>query len=291
MTKENNARFFCGVGLPKTGTTWLAEYLRHHPEVFVPLMKELQVFNRYFRPELYRWMDSTIGNNLKTTTEKLITKPDKRERLAELTSLMAEALALPHHSDEKYMMKAYRRLFRGRVTPEHNVFGEFSTTYCVLPEAGLRLLDTAFPNTRYLIVLRDPIKRFWSHVKHQTRLKDDFDPCTNYLAMFDDPELSEMSNYREIVGNILRVIPTDRVHIALYEDLFVQHDETALKAITDFLGISYFQVDQSQVVYAGESLPMPEEFIAEACARFQDSYRFGEEIFGREPFGWTAGFN
>lgn len=283
----NGAQFFCGLGLPKTGTTWLADYLRNHRSVFVPLMKELQVFNRYFRPELYSWMNGHISKNLINTTEKLVAGPRNPERLAELTALIAEALAMPHHVDTKYMMRAYRRLFRGRIRPEHRVFGEFSTTYCVLPTEGLRLLDSAFPDTRYIIVLRDPVKRFWSHVKHQTRLRQKFDPLVRFVDMFDDPELSEMANYRSIVEKIQCVIPAERIHYALFEDLFVRHDEAALKGITDFLGIPFLPADQSSVVYAGESLPMPEHYLTLAKQRLNDSYRFGEEIFGYLPDGWA----
>lgn len=39
---------FLGVGAEKCGTTWLADMLRQHPQVFVPEEKELHYFNRKF---------------------------------------------------------------------------------------------------------------------------------------------------------------------------------------------------------------------------------------------------
>ena len=36
-----------GVGPPKTATTWVADVLRDHPEVYVPIEKELHYFNPY----------------------------------------------------------------------------------------------------------------------------------------------------------------------------------------------------------------------------------------------------
>jgi hypothetical protein len=35
-----------GIGAQRSGTTWLATYFYHHPEVFMPLLKELHFFNR-----------------------------------------------------------------------------------------------------------------------------------------------------------------------------------------------------------------------------------------------------
>ncbi|MCP5062690.1 MAG: sulfotransferase [Ignavibacteriae bacterium] len=38
---------FIGVGPPKTGTTWIADNLRSHPDVFIPKTKELHYFNSH----------------------------------------------------------------------------------------------------------------------------------------------------------------------------------------------------------------------------------------------------
>lgn len=37
---------FIGVGPPKTGSTWIADNLRKHPDVFIPKIKEIQYFNK-----------------------------------------------------------------------------------------------------------------------------------------------------------------------------------------------------------------------------------------------------
>jgi hypothetical protein len=39
--------FLC-VGAEKSGTTWIAEMLRQHPQIFIPFQKELHYFNRKF---------------------------------------------------------------------------------------------------------------------------------------------------------------------------------------------------------------------------------------------------
>jgi hypothetical protein len=43
---------FLVISPPKTGSTWLADNLRHHPGVFVPTIKEVKYFSSY-----YKWLD------------------------------------------------------------------------------------------------------------------------------------------------------------------------------------------------------------------------------------------
>jgi len=42
-------KYFVGIGVAKTGTTWLAEYLKSHPEVCFSPIKEMHYFDeKYF---------------------------------------------------------------------------------------------------------------------------------------------------------------------------------------------------------------------------------------------------
>jgi hypothetical protein len=43
---------FLVISPPKTGSTWLADNLRLHPQVFIPVVKEVKYFSSY-----YRWLD------------------------------------------------------------------------------------------------------------------------------------------------------------------------------------------------------------------------------------------
>src|SRR3989344_1753054 len=38
---------FVGIGAEKAGTTWLADCLGDHPEIYIPRQKELFFFNKY----------------------------------------------------------------------------------------------------------------------------------------------------------------------------------------------------------------------------------------------------
>ena len=43
---------FLVISPPKTGSTWLATNLRHHPQIFIPQVKEVRYFS-----SLYKWLD------------------------------------------------------------------------------------------------------------------------------------------------------------------------------------------------------------------------------------------
>src|SRR3954462_533097 len=40
---------FLIISPPKTGSTWLADNLRRHPQVFVPAIKEVKYFSSFFK--------------------------------------------------------------------------------------------------------------------------------------------------------------------------------------------------------------------------------------------------
>lgn len=48
MNKIGPLPNFIYIGPPKSGSTWLFEILRDHPEVFIPISKDLYFFDRYF---------------------------------------------------------------------------------------------------------------------------------------------------------------------------------------------------------------------------------------------------
>jgi len=47
MKREESLKIdFIGIGAAKAGTTWLADNLRNHPQIFIPEKKELVYFNK-----------------------------------------------------------------------------------------------------------------------------------------------------------------------------------------------------------------------------------------------------
>ena len=257
----------------------MADYLRKNPDVFIPPIKELQIFNRIFLPSLYEWMNEHFAGILKRRVAKF---PSDADIKPDLIVLMAEMLTLPFLETMPEKMKAYRRLLLGHVKGE-KLFGEFSTTYCLLPENGLRHLNSAFESPKYVLMLRDPVDRYWSHLKHELRQDQSFDPA--YYALIDRPnsEFLRMSDYEEILTRLWKVLGRDNVHVVFFESLFVEKDEKALKGLTDFLGIDYETPDFDTVVYPGLDLELNEYLAKTLRKRFRPQYKFLEETFDKLP--------
>lgn len=72
---------FIGIGAEKCGTTWIADMLKQHPEIFIPKQKELHYFNEKFvenptinNPDYNRdlsWYKSFFKNNNRNTNIKM----------------------------------------------------------------------------------------------------------------------------------------------------------------------------------------------------------------------------
>jgi hypothetical protein len=52
---HNRRPDFLVISPPKTGSTWLAANLRHHPDIFVPEIKEVRYFNSLYKRLNYEW--------------------------------------------------------------------------------------------------------------------------------------------------------------------------------------------------------------------------------------------
>lgn len=277
------SRFFFGLGVQKAGTTWLAKYLREHPQVYMPPIKELQIFSRLYRPDISLWMDEQYRQILNKHARSLLN--GKLEN-PDLLTVMADMLAVPRYEKRADLLRAYRRIFRSRMVRQ-SVFGEMSATYCLLPEAGFAMMKASFPKPKFLLLLRDPVDRYWSHLRHRTRYSADFDIVSNFETCFDDPEIGQASDYKTVVANARRWVPAEDLHIAFYENMLIDnYGDSTLRAITDFLGIDFVEPDYNEIVYAGEPVEFPSELKIKAARRWSAIYEFVESDFGTLPTLW-----
>ena len=282
---DSTGNFFCLLGLPKSGTTWLAEYLRTNPAVQIPPIKELQLFNRRFRPDLYRWMDDLFQRNLINKIKKLDSNKNNTDANIALIRLLTEIYSIPLLSDDTLFIENYRKILMTGYDDDHLCFGEMSTTYATLHPEHLQLLDTCFENTKYIIVLRDPKKRLWSHIKHKARFFDS-DPVKDIDRWLADKEISELNEYQQVLDKVFSVIPRDRVIILFYEEIFSDGNNNSLKSLCSFLQIEYFDANKDEVVYASKKLNLPYSLTHQLNVRTADNYSAIQALIGHIPDNW-----
>jgi hypothetical protein len=197
------------VGAAKAGTTALHRYLRQHPEVYLPDVKEPRFFSydpgdatRYAGPGAQKLIESAVKD-----------------------------------------LATYESLYEG-VTHEKAV-GDASPAYLPSPVAARRIHQTV-PDARIVAVLRNPVERAYSHFVYNvhTGWEDEKD-FERVLALREQRERERWWRkwdyvrngfYHEQLSRYYDAFQPDRIRVFLYEDL-VADPEGLVAQLLGFLGV------------------------------------------------------
>jgi hypothetical protein len=260
--------FFCGLGTQKAGTTWLADCLRRRGDVLVPAVKELHVFDHWFRPVEFGWVPRRFAT--------ILAEANKPWVVVEAT----DRLAMRNLAD-------YRDFFGRRIRPCHRAYGEITPSYAVLPPEGLAMIRDVAPTSRAILLLREPAARLLSEARMQARKRGK--PLAEVVqAKLAEPLALSRGRYEEMVPRIEAVFPPDRQLILFTETLFT---DAAVARLCDFLGLSFLPGNYRLVV--GGAPPEQEaptaEMIAAARAAYADTYAWARDRFGSAlPAAWQG---
>jgi hypothetical protein len=197
------------VGAAKAGTTALYRYLRQHPEVYLPAVKEPRFFSydpsdatRYAGPGAQELIDSVVKD-----------------------------------------LATYESLYQG-VTHEKAI-GDASPAYLPSPVAARRIHQSV-PDARIVAVLRNPIERAYSHFVYNvhTGWEDEKD-FERALALTEHRQREHWWRkwdyvrngfYHEQLSRYYDVFQPDRIRVFLYEDL-VADPQGLVAELLGFLGV------------------------------------------------------
>lgn len=149
--------FIC-VGLPKAGTGWLFDQLDSHPDFWMPPVKELVYLNQT-RPKLafLAHLDTPIRARPR---ERLLRR---QPRTAEDRMFIDAALKAQSQPME---FQLYRDLFAGKGA---RLSGDISPPYSNLGDEDVRVVAEALPDTKIILLVRDPVARAWSSLSMSSR--------------------------------------------------------------------------------------------------------------------------
>lgn len=185
---------FLTISSAKTGTTWLFENLRCHPQIFLPEQKELQYFTFYWQRYDISWYLKHFQNGIGLTK------------------------------------------------------GEISPGYGNLPYFVLRLLYRLSPSLKLIYLMRQPVERTWSQVKHlyrtpgylfdiddgESHSRDDLDRT---LLELIEPSTHVSNDYLTDIKRWLSIFPKQQLYVGFYES--IQDDPIKLLTeVFDHLGVS-----------------------------------------------------
>lgn len=145
--------FIC-VGMPKAGTSWLYDQLFAHPDFWMPTIKDWPYLKRaeprmgkVIRNRLERLKDPKLGPR---TLAKFSNRRPGDSRDIEFLEEAASTTGIA----------SYIALFRHK---EGKLSGDITPGYSALTPEQIQQIAGALPDTKVILLVRDPISRAWSH--------------------------------------------------------------------------------------------------------------------------------
>ncbi|NMF82941.1 sulfotransferase [Nodosilinea sp. P-1105] len=209
---------FLLIGAPKSGTSSVYEYLKQHPEIYMPSNKEPHYFSLNDQPPNYQG-------------------PGDCHRF----------------SNAIYDRHDYERLFSA-VTTEKAI-GEASTTYLGSKVAPHRIKEIT-PNSKLIAILRNPVEVGFSSYRHLIR--DGDERLTSFELALEHEEQRIKDNWEGIwhykrrgfysrqLQNYYNLFDKNQIRVYLYDD-FRDSSQRVIQDIINFLEVNpSFEIDISK---------------------------------------------
>ncbi|HPF09985.1 MAG TPA: sulfotransferase [Flavobacteriaceae bacterium] len=205
---------FFVIGAARSGTTSLYNYLKQHPMVFLPNIKELNFFS-------------------------------------EVTSNDPEEYEPPHrgrhyHTKIIQALDTYQGLFEAAESKQ--LKGDISPSYLWEPETANRIWKHN-PNAKIIVTLRNPVKRAYSH--YQMNYSVGYERNKTFEKALKAPServwsggnlYLEWSSYYAPLKAYYQKFNRENILVLVFEEWVAQREQT-MNRIFDFLGIQPHSVD------------------------------------------------
>ena len=213
---------FLVIGAARAGTTALHAYLRQHPQIFMPSLKEPNFFAFQGEKLNCRGPGADYINNS-------ITEPAQ-----------------------------YSALFES--APEEAICGEASPLYLFSENAPANIHRLA-PQARLIAILRNPVEQAFSHFLYATKQAIETEPDFTRALEKEEERLaagwqplfgySRFPRYGEQLRRYFDIFPKEQILVKTYED-YQNTPQNVLRDIFAFIGADpSFQPDMSRKLNAG----------------------------------------
>ena len=267
------------IGAQKAGTTWLADYLRDHPQVHIPLTKEVHFFDAKYVPKWCRKYETEILEEFQSDVASLSHETCGDPAVQQKLHAMLLRFRMIHDPQE------YLRFMTWGAQGRSLLF-EATPDYCMLGEDGFRAMEQIHPDVRLVFLLRNPADRFWSSMKFNKTHRPEFDIEQSFNKFLTREDFMLLADYGRTIRAVKSVFPAEKLHIEFYEQLF---DDAAVERICGFAGISPKKAIFSEKSNASIQGTMPPDFRMRAIEAYAHVYRDIHEIMGGNlPANWTS---
>lgn len=283
-----------GIGAQKSGTTWLAAYLSGHPEIHMSPRKELHYWSvihraHYRQTKLRNDRDRERARRGGSLLERLRNRFDALTRgqpssRHEIYARLYEQPGAPHSNYANALFLDYRG---------EPVAGEFTPAYAtLLPESYGEMASIA-PDVRFVFVMRDPVTRLVSGVRHLLRGEIGTPNVTAQMVrdrilgcLRDDEHFDVVrSRYDLTISRLESAVSADKVCYLFYETMFCQSE---MDRLCDFLEIARMPASVDQRVNDGRdrATAVDDDLWRAIRAALAPVYDFVRQRFGSLPAAW-----
>ena len=273
--------------MPRSGTGWLFDQLSHHPDFWMPPIKELHYFDTNFPKTKFIEDIARIRRNFDKHSRKR-----ERKQIRPLSdrdmAFYDDVLACRGHDID---FELYRNLFRHK---DGQISGDMTPNYCDLDEDLVSRIAKAFPHLKILLLIRDPVSRFWSRSSMRSR-KNDFslDEFTDQKRLrkyLETRTATSAGKQTEIFALWRRQFPADQMLVSILDDVS-ENPAVERNKILSFLGgdpekkSGELQPNFNRKS-KHEKIAMPDEARETLVDYFADEMRKSVEVFGPRATDW-----
>jgi hypothetical protein len=218
--------FVC-IGAQKAGTTWLYRALEHHPDIWLPPVKELHYFDEK-RVAQRPWYENFRGDDGIAQRWRRQLGTERRRRANEAHRPDAEEL---RRWAARYFFETPTPDWYASLFPDDRLGGDITPEYALLDPAGIDAALSINPDLRVIYLLRNPIEREWSGALMRSR----------GLGRSTDLVLQggrrRHARYAENLDRWNERLPAGRLYVGWFDDI-ARHPEALLTDLLGFLQVS-----------------------------------------------------
>jgi len=278
-------RLFLGAGAMKAGTTWLYAMLDKHPDIYFSDEKEVHYFAQVHGVQDALSIENRIRRFRRFASSLRADSYNSRwvrRRLDWFSRWMNEPI------DDAW----YASLFKHRKNQKY--VADFSNLTALIGDAGWQHVKNVAGEVKVIYIMRDPLKRLWSHVKFHAQYTGRANllatmTAKEYLAEARAQHLWQNTEYGKIVTTMKRNLSDDQLMLVFFEDI---HADPLgwLRRLEQFLGVKPAEYDAkrlSERINTSTDVAMPEFFPRLFSDDFRRIHAELEQQGVKPPSAWT----
>lgn len=242
------------IGAQKAGTSWLAQMLGQHPQIWIPPFKEVQYFNHRFIEGHQYWIRWHYKNKPKEIRERHHKRdvPMPPELDVYLNGLTTGKMFHNHW---------YKRVFAP--APAEAVPMDFTPEYSTLPEEGVEFVADFLPKVKIIYLVRHPVDRAISQLRMNLRRENRLpETIQDWLTEIENPVLSDRGDYAAYLPRWLKCYPN---MLVLPFGRIATEPSRLMEEVEEYLGIGpYIYANLNKKVFANPGGHKPPAEVIEA---------------------------